>query len=267
MPGAPQPLGVDDRMPLGLDQLGRRGPSRARSSRTNSAARRVSASWSGWALTLGIRIRALSCSSKSTDAPRGMRPLDPCAMSQPPFRDRVLLAVCGIRPEARTRTLHQRARLGSRLRPCPAGGRLSISRLVREGDGRTRSRRRHGMPWRHAPCRSSGRCVSRINTSGFFDRRACTAGVKVYKMEPLAIVGLTSRGQSPYFPKLDSSFCGTGRTSIRPAENRESGTGVACSARWLEKTTGSDTESGRMSTLSPSTTICILEFASARPAT
>ncbi len=43
----------------------RRGPSRARSSRTNSAARRVSASWSGWALTLGMRSRALSCSSKS----------------------------------------------------------------------------------------------------------------------------------------------------------------------------------------------------------
>ena len=41
-------------------------PIAARSSRTNSAARRVSASWSGWALTLGMRINALSCSSKSS---------------------------------------------------------------------------------------------------------------------------------------------------------------------------------------------------------
>ena len=62
--------------------------------------------------------------------------------------------------------------------------------------------------------RESDLLISIISASGVLDRKTCALRGIAYKMQMSSSVRLTSRGESPYFSKLDSSFCETGRTTI-----------------------------------------------------
>src|SRR4051794_2986791 len=130
---------------------------------------------------LGIRIRSLSCSSKS----------DRCFSRYASTRSSAICShlsetdvVCGQEDPARgsKEALATAGGLAARFRPFRGGSRLSISPLARGGDG----------PPRLAVVTNAGRCrfpvgVFANQCASLFGSESCPHRVKDYKMKPMAL--------------------------------------------------------------------------------
>ena len=245
MPGASEPFGVDERMPLGLDQLGLQPHGGQVVADERRRPPGIGDRGRGWALTLGMRIRCLEL-----------------VLEIVPMRLEIgiHLLQCHARPPFRVQTFRTLARSGHvALQPILDPGERSRSRrpALPAGEASTQ----YNMPTASAqatalPCRaeqvrepswlmpSFTRDASdhRIHDAGSI--AALTAREPVValhrttawlfgsevllRQQPMLtkwsirVVGLTSPGQGPYFPKLDSSFCQNGPDErFRSAKSRE----------------------------------------------